>query len=114
MKLDNILIGDYQNKEDTMHKIRLIDFGFASKYIDKNGNHIPLTETQVFRSNMIFASVNQFNFYEPSRRDDMMSLCYMLIFMFNRGSCAFIAPDNLSKRDTFEYIKNVKTNIPNS
>jgi len=58
MKLDNILIGDYKNKEDSMHNIRLIDFGFASKYLDKDGNHLPLTETQVFRSNMIFASIH--------------------------------------------------------
>jgi hypothetical protein len=63
---------------------------------------------------MIFASINQFNFYDSSRRDDMMALCYMLIFMFNQGSCPFIAPDNLSKRETFEYIKNVKQNIPNA
>jgi len=58
MKLDNILIGDYKNKEESLHNIRLIDFGFASQYIDKNGNHLPLTETQIFRSNMIFASIN--------------------------------------------------------
>tara|TARA_B110000285_G_C14952702_1_gene527619 strand:+ start:115 stop:228 length:114 start_codon:yes stop_codon:yes gene_type:complete len=37
MKLDNILIGDNQGKEDSLHNIRVIDFGFASKYLDKNG-----------------------------------------------------------------------------
>ena len=45
MKLDNILIGDYKNKEESLHNIRLIDFGFASKYTDQNGNHLPKTET---------------------------------------------------------------------
>jgi hypothetical protein len=44
----------------------------------------------------------------------MMAICYMLIFMFNGGSCPFIAPENLSKRQTFEYIKNVKQNITNA
>ena len=42
MKLDNILIGDNKNTYDSMHHIRLIDFGFASKYIDNDGNHLPL------------------------------------------------------------------------
>ena len=41
MKLDNVLIGDHKNKENTKHDIRLIDFGFASKYQDKNGDHLP-------------------------------------------------------------------------
>jgi serine/threonine protein kinase len=40
MKLDNILVGDHTMNNETLHKIRLIDFGFANRYIDKSGVHI--------------------------------------------------------------------------
>jgi len=53
-----------------MHEIRLVDFGFAAKFME-NGKHIPEEEVDVFRSNMIFASVNQFEFKVSSRRDDL-------------------------------------------
>ena len=62
LKLDNILIGDQSLKEKSMHKIRLIDFGFAAAYLKPDGSHIDPEETDVFRSNMIFASSNIFNF----------------------------------------------------
>jgi hypothetical protein len=114
MKFDNILVGNYKNNENTMHEIRMVDFGFASCYVDKNGVHLPETETEVFRSNMIFATINQFEFRNTSRRDDMMSLCYLLVFMFNQGNVPFIAPGNLSKKHVFNYIKKVKKTIKTS
>ena len=40
LKLDNILVGDVDQTPDKMHEIRLIDFGFAERYRDKDGNHI--------------------------------------------------------------------------
>ena len=40
MKLDNILVGDYSGTPETLHEIRIIDFGFAAKYRDAHGEHI--------------------------------------------------------------------------
>ena len=40
MKLDNILVGDYSGTPETLHEIRIIDFGFAAKYREANGDHI--------------------------------------------------------------------------
>ena len=40
MKLDKILVGDYSGTPETLHEIRIIDFGFAAKYRDSNGEHI--------------------------------------------------------------------------
>ena len=37
LKLDNILIGDHTEDENSMNQVRLIDFGFAEKYVDSNG-----------------------------------------------------------------------------
>ena len=39
--------------------INLVDFGFASTYLDKNTNtHLPKMPIQTFRGNLIFASLN--------------------------------------------------------
>ena len=66
--------------------INLVDYGFASAYVDKTtGKHIAKTEVDTFRGNMIFASLNQLNFKITSRRDDIISLCYLLIYMLNNG-----------------------------
>ena len=93
-----------------MHEIRLVDFGFAAKFME-NGKHIPEEEVDVFRSNMIFASVNQFEFKVSSRRDDLQSLCYLLVYLFQQGNVKFVAQGNLSKIEVFNYIKNVKSNM---
>ena len=45
---------------------------------------------EVFRGNMIFASVNLFKFKITSRRDDLISLMFMLVFLFNDGHLPFI------------------------
>jgi len=58
LKLDNILIGDHTLNEKYMHEIRLIDFGFSARFESKHGQHIEETEVDVFRSNMIFATIN--------------------------------------------------------
>lgn len=98
LKLDNILVGNHLNKVEKMHEIMMVDFGFATKYVDKNGDHMSQQSNDTFRSNMIFATVNQFKFKNTSRRDDLMSLVYLLVFLSNKGSVPFIAPDHLSKK----------------
>ena len=42
---------------------------------------------------MIFASRNQLDFKTTSRRDDLMSLCYLVVYLFNGFDCEFIAKD---------------------
>ena len=95
-----------------MHKIRLVDFGFASRFLDKHGKHIKEEEVDVFRGNMVFASVNMFDFKSPSRRDDLMSLCYLLIYLLNSGNVPFVVDNNMSKNEVFLHIMNIKLNMP--
>lgn len=64
--------------------VNLVDFGFATSYIDQStGQHVEKEEVDIFRGNMIFASLNQLDFKVTSRRDDLLSLCYFLIYLFN-------------------------------
>lgn len=41
---------------------------------------------------MIFASKNAFNLFTQSRRDDLISLCYLLIYLID-GDLAFLRVD---------------------
>jgi len=43
---------------------------------------------------MLFASVRQLSFMKTSRRDDLISLCYLLVYLLNQQRF----PDNLQKK----------------
>ena len=111
LKLDNILVGDHTLSEKCMHEIRLIDFGFSARFESKSGVHIEEKDIDVFRSNMIFATTNQFDFKMTSRRDDLQSLCYLLVFLFKGGDVPFIVQGKMSKKAVFNYIKDVKEKL---
>ena len=64
--------------------ISLVDFGFVSSVVDKHTRqHVEQTEVETFRGNIMFASMNQLNFTSTSRRDDMIAMCYLVIYMLN-------------------------------
>jgi casein kinase I family protein HRR25 len=68
----------------TLHKPRkvfLIDFGISKPYII-NKKHIEFKIKNKFIGTLNFASINTHNFCEQSRRDDLESLAYMLIYFY--------------------------------
>ena len=42
-------------------------------------------ETEVFRGNIVFASKSSLEFNVTSRRDDIISACYNLVYLLNQG-----------------------------
>ena len=92
LKPDNILL-DYGLDLEKLSKsgknlnINVIDFGFSTRNVVKStGKHIEKSRLDTFRGNMIFASINQLNFFSTSRRDDLISLVYLLIYFLRGGS----------------------------
>lgn len=83
LKPDNILLGSSNFHSPDSSLIYLIDFGLTSKYLDSDAEHIPFCETEFFLGNPLFASVNAFKFKEQSRRDDLISLVYILVYFLN-------------------------------
>ena len=75
IKPDNFLFG----LEDTS-KIYIIDFGFCKSYVGDD-DHIPMKQTSSLIGSRTYASINAHNFVEISRRDDLESLCYTLIYL---------------------------------
>ena len=81
IKPDNFLVG----LEDP-DIIYLIDFGLSKKYKSSTtGKHINFFEVKKFTGSVSFASVNALKFKEQSRRDDLESICYMIIYLM-KGS----------------------------
>ena len=80
LKLDNILVG----LSDPMI-IYLIDFGIASKYLQADGSHIVKLMYKKFSGNFMFASLNNLSKLSQSRRDDMQSLIYIMLYLLNNS-----------------------------
>lgn len=63
--------------------------------MEKDGKtHIdPNSNVEVFQGNMLFASVRQMEFRRTSRKDDLVSLFYLLIFTLNDENL-FVGKEN--------------------
>jgi serine/threonine protein kinase len=79
LKPDNILIG----KGNLSKTFYLIDLGLARFYIDGSGNHKPIVFDKKLIGTLKYASVNILNGIEASRRDDLISLGYILLNCYN-------------------------------
>lgn len=77
IKPDNFLLG-LKNKSKSIY---IIDFGFCKTFLNDN-KHIELRKTSSLIGSNNFASINAHNFNELSRRDDLESLGYMLIYFY--------------------------------
>ncbi len=86
----------------------LIDFGFSKKIIEKQ-KHISEKNIKSIIGSYSFISNNVKNNIEPSRRDDMESMMYILLFMFvdKNKENTFIG-FNLTNDEIYNYIINLK------
>jgi serine/threonine protein kinase len=77
IKPDNFLLG-LKNKSN---QIYIIDFGFCKTFLNNN-KHIDMKKTSSLIGSNNFASINAHEFNELSRRDDLESLGYMLVYFY--------------------------------
>ena len=81
IKPENFLIG----KDTTAKTIYLLDFGLAKRYRDEYTHiHIPLKENRNLTGTARYASCNAHNGLEQSRRDDMESIAYVILYFFKK------------------------------
>jgi len=94
IKPDNFLIGLGKKS----HKIFTIDFALSRMYRDpKNFEHITYNENKRFFGGMRFTTINSHKFIEQTRRDDLESIGYLLIY-FLKGTL----PWQQVEAETFE------------
>ena len=95
----------FLTKNNDLSQLYIIDFGNAKEYINPiTGMHIPFTQGNNYIGDYKFTSKNAFLGYEMSRRDDIESLGYILIYLL-KG----YLPWNDS--NDFNYIKDIKLSI---
>jgi len=82
IKPENFCIG---NEENT-NTLYLIDYGLAKRFKDnKTNQHIPYREKRFFVGTPRYASINDHLGLELSRRDDLISIGYNLIYLLKGG-----------------------------
>ncbi|CAF0773110.1 unnamed protein product [Didymodactylos carnosus] len=108
IKPDNFLMG-LGRKGNLVY---IIDFGLAKKYRDaRTHQHIPYRENKNLTGTARYASINTHLGIEQSRRDDMESLGYVLMY-FNRGSLPWQGLKAATKRQKYERISEKKMSTP--
>jgi serine/threonine protein kinase len=81
IKPDNFLFG----LSDKKTQIYIIDFGFCRTFINNDTKvHIPMSKLSNLIGSLTYASINAHNYIELSRRDDLESLFYMLIYFVRK------------------------------
>lgn len=78
IKPENIVMGNSEKDAGTVY---LIDFGLATPYRDIKGRHLPFSKKNKVTGTMYYLSVFGHLGIQPSRRDDLISLGYMLVFL---------------------------------
>ncbi|KDD77114.1 protein kinase, partial [Helicosporidium sp. ATCC 50920] len=108
IKPDNFLMGLGRRA----NQVYMIDFGLAKKYRDtKSHIHIPYRENKNLTGTARYASINTHLGIEQSRRDDLESLGYVLLY-FLRGCLPWQGLKAATKKQKYERISERKMATP--
>ena len=106
IKPENFCIG---NEENT-NTLYLIDYGLAKRFKDnKTNQHIPYREKRFFVGTPRYASINDHLGLELSRRDDLISIGYNLIYLVKGG----LPWQGMKGKDKANKLAQKKIQIPN-
>ena len=107
IKPDNFVMGTGKRA----HHVYMIDFGLSKKFRDpKTLQHIPYKEGKSLTGTARYVSTYTHLGIEQSRRDDMESTAYMLIY-FSRGSLPWQGFKGADKQEKYEKIAEKKMSI---
>lgn len=108
IKPDNFLMGIGKRG----NQVNVIDFGLAKKFRDpKTHLHIPYRENKNLTGTARYASINTHLGVEQSRRDDLESLGYVMMY-FCRGSLPWQGLKAATKKQKYDRIMEKKMTTP--
>jgi len=108
IKPENFLIGIGMN----INRLYLIDFGLSKRFVDPvSGRHIPYRDNKRLTGTARYSSINTHLGVEQSRRDDLESIGYLLIY-FIKGQLPWQDQNASTKAKKYDKIKEVKLSTP--
>lgn len=103
IKPDNFAIG----KGKHSHRVFIIDFGLAKKFMSSDGKHIKYKDGKSLTGTARYASINTHIGIEQARRDDMEGLGYVFMY-FLRGKLPWQGLRARGVKEKYEKIKQKK------
>ena len=105
IKPENMCIGAGKKKRT----VYLIDLGLAKFFWDhKTGKHIPMAKGKKLTGTARYTSLNSHNGLEQSRRDDLCSICFVMV-MFLKGTLPWQGVPGKTKADRYSNIALLKS-----
>ena len=101
IKPDNFLMGRIDQEN-----LYIIDFGLSKNFMER-GEHIKQKDKKKMTGTVRYASINIHDGIEPSRRDDLISIGYMLVY-FIKGFLPWQGLDASTKEEKYRKIGDVK------
>lgn len=103
LKPDNVLIGTGKNRK----QFYLIDFGLSKHILNTDGTIIQMNAGRSLTGTAKYVSLNVHNGIEPSMRDDIESIAYILIFCL-KGQLPWQFISGKTKTEKYQNIKAAK------
>jgi casein kinase 1 len=103
IKPENFMIGVNDNR----HFLYIIDFGLSKRFKNDKKVHDKMITGKKLVGTPRYASINSHLGYELSRRDDLESIGYMLIY-FLKGTLPWMGLPGDTKEERYRSIKNKK------
>jgi serine/threonine protein kinase len=101
--LRNIIIDD--------DSVKLIDYGSSLEYLDHDGKHFSNSSQNKFKGNTIIASSNVMKFGRPSRKDDLISLIYLVLSLTREFEVVKEDVSHMGQIEYFNYVLSLKEEL---
>lgn len=92
---------------NNLNKIYIIDFGLATSYVDGNNKHIEEDKKGHYTGTIRYSSINIHEGYNHSRRDDLISVGYMVLYLLI-GKLPWMGIDDDNIKSKFNTIMKIK------